>query len=195
MAKQHATNPDLASRIEDLEMQYFKIRTELAALRSRLEPVDCHQGYVFTATGGRKVSIGDVFGRDVELVIIHSMGESSSYSTLWCDGFNGLTAHIETRCAFVVVSDDPPEVQAEQAQRRSWNFRMLSSVGTTFQSDLGFGNAAGSGLGASTFLKKPDGRVAHYASTQFGPGDPFCAAWHLFDLLPEGEHNWRPRLI
>ena len=47
--------------------------------------------------------------------------------------------------------------------------------------------------GASTFKRQPDGAIARIASVQFGPGDVYCAPWHLFELLEGGVGAWEPR--
>ena len=46
--------------------------------------------------------------------------------------------------------------------------------------------------GVSTFRREPTGGIARVAQATFGPGDPFCSVWHLFDLLDEGANDWSP---
>jgi len=46
--------------------------------------------------------------------------------------------------------------------------------------------------GVSVFEKDADS-IVRVASTMFGPGDDFCAVWHLFDLLPNGANEWQPK--
>jgi predicted dithiol-disulfide oxidoreductase (DUF899 family) len=45
--------------------------------------------------------------------------------------------------------------------------------------------------GVSVF-KKGRGRIVRVSDASLGPGDDFCTAWHLFDLLPEGPNDWGP---
>jgi predicted dithiol-disulfide oxidoreductase (DUF899 family) len=40
--------------------------------------------------------------------------------------------------------------------------------------------------------EKEFGRVA---DTAFHPSDDFCTVWRLFDLLPEGAADWRPKFV
>ncbi len=42
-------------------------------------------------------------------------------------------------------------------------------------------------------FRKEDGKVVRVANAKFGPGDDFCAVWHLFDLIPEGPDDWQPK--
>jgi hypothetical protein len=47
--------------------------------------------------------------------------------------------------------------------------------------------------GVSTFRKTPKGAIVRIAKDYFGPGDPYCSIWHLFDLLAEGPAGWEPK--
>jgi predicted dithiol-disulfide oxidoreductase (DUF899 family) len=120
------------------------------------------------------------------------MGAACRYCTLWADGFNGILPHLEDRAAFVVCSPDTPEQQKRFAESRGWRFRMLSHQGTTFAEDMGYHSEDGWMPGVSVFAKK-DGRIVRVSDTGFGPGDDFCALWHLFDLIPEGAGDWGPK--
>lgn len=42
-------------------------------------------------------------------------------------------------------------------------------------------------------LRRLDGSIVRTGRASFGPGDPFCAAWHLFDLLAGGAKGWSPK--
>ena len=47
--------------------------------------------------------------------------------------------------------------------------------------------------GVSAFHLEADGTVVRTGKACFGPGDEFCSAWHLFDLLPGGAESWQPK--
>jgi predicted dithiol-disulfide oxidoreductase (DUF899 family) len=114
---------------------------------------------------------------------------------LWADGFIGFRPHLESRAAFVVISPDPIDVQRSFARRRGWTFHMVSAHGTPFFTDMGFTDGVGNPIpGASTFLRQTDGTILRIQRAEFGPGDQFCAAWHLFDLLADGGAEWQPQL-
>ena len=96
--------------------QLGRYRLRIAALRKKMrdvqhriepEPVD---DYTFSTARGPK-RLSELFGAKRDLFVIHNMGSSCPYCTLWADGYNGLYAHLVTRGAFVVTSPDPPAVQ------------------------------------------------------------------------------------
>ena len=125
------------------------------------------------------------------------MGKSCPYCTLWADGFNGVAGHLEDRAGFVVVSPDAPEDQQAFAKSRGWTFRMLSAKESSFTDDMGY-MAEYEGKpwpqpGYSTFRKNEDGQVQRVAHAPFGPGDPYCGVWHLFELLDGGTGEWQPK--
>jgi predicted dithiol-disulfide oxidoreductase (DUF899 family) len=122
------------------------------------------------------------------------MGRGCSYCTLWADGFNGIIRHLENRAAFVVISPDKPEIQRDFAQSRGWTFRMLSGAGSKFAADMGFAEDAAVMPGVSTFRRESGGKIVRVGKASFGPGDLFCSAWHIFDLLKEGRNGWEPKL-
>ncbi len=69
---------------------------------------------------------------------------------------------------------------------------MLSHKGSSFATDMGYARDGGWMPGVSVF-KKENGRILRVSDTGFGPGDDFCAAWHFFDLIPEGADGWQPK--
>lgn len=125
--------------------------------------------------------------------MIHNMGVSCVYCTLWADEFNGVLPHLLDRAAFVVISPDGPEVQQRFAGERGWKFSMLSSKGNTFREDMGFQTEEELLPGISTFHKNTDGSITSVASDFFGPGDTYCGVWHTFDLLLDGSNGWEPQ--
>jgi predicted dithiol-disulfide oxidoreductase (DUF899 family) len=193
MAEQVSVN--LESKVQEigkLEAEIENMRQKLAEARKQLpeEPVE---DYTLMGPEGDAVSLSGLFGGRDELIVVHNMGRRCAYCTLWADGFNGVLPHLENRAAFVVVSPDPPEVQAEFAASRGWKFHMVSSKGSRFTEDMGFLVDGSDWPGFSTFRKAEDDRIFRTAKAFFGPGDPYCAVWHLFALLPRGENNWEPK--
>ena len=73
-----------------------------------------------------QVSLLDLFGDKNELFVVHNMGKSCSYCTMWADGFNGIYHHLIDQASFVVASPDTPEVQENFAAERKWRFPMIS---------------------------------------------------------------------
>jgi predicted dithiol-disulfide oxidoreductase (DUF899 family) len=180
------------NEINSLEKKILESKQRLAELR-RNQPPEEVADYLLTESKGDIAKLSDLFGAHNELILIHNMGKTCPYCTMWADGFNGLREHLENRAGFAVVSPDNPETQREFASGRGWKFKMYSAMGTSFIKDLGFEDEKGDYWpGVSTFAKK-DGKIYRIAKDFFGPHDNYCSAWHFFDLLPEGVSGWQPK--
>lgn len=138
-------------------------------------------------------TLDDLFGDTDELLILHNMGRECNYCTLWADGFKGFYPHIMSRCAFAVVSPNSPETQTAFANSRDWPYRMVSDAELRFTKDMGMWKE-GEGVypGISGFRRKRDGSIVRTSWSYLGPGDDFCAIWHMFDLLDKGVNGWEP---
>jgi predicted dithiol-disulfide oxidoreductase (DUF899 family) len=185
-------SPTSAS-IRRLEEEIAHLTATLAQMRRsapRQRVADC----TFTRPDHSPVTLAQLFGQSRDLLVIHNMGRRCPYCTLWADGFAGLMPHVLSRSAFVLVSPDDPDTLARFAGARQWQFPVVSSLGTTFTRDLGFEPEPGKCWpGASGLHIDAQGGITRVASTTFGPGDDFCSAWHLFDLLAEGTNGWQPK--
>lgn len=169
--------------IRQKEEEFMKMKKELAELRKQV-PLEQVEDYAFLDTFGNPVKLSSLFGNKNELILVHNMGTSCSYCTLWADGLNGFTPHLENQAAFVVESIDDPAIQRRFAMDRGWKFKMISSKRTSFRKDMGFASPENEPWpGVSTFVMK-DGKVFRASSAFFGPGDNFCSLWDLMDLLP-----------
>jgi predicted dithiol-disulfide oxidoreductase (DUF899 family) len=182
---------DSAQKLDGYREQIAELRRKMRELVAATEPEQVAD-YVFaTPTGPRNLS--SLFGGKRDLFMIHNMGRSCPYCTLWADGFNGLYPHISDRAAFVVTSPDPPDVQHEFAQSRGWRFPMVSHRGTDFAADMGYRAEDGGWLPGVSAFQQDGTRVLRVADAGMRPGDDFCALWHMLDLLPEGAAGWKPR--
>jgi predicted dithiol-disulfide oxidoreductase (DUF899 family) len=170
--------------------QIRELRAQMRSVQAAIEPEPV-KDYAFRRVEGT-VSLSELFGGKETLFVIHNMGASCPYCTLWADGFNGVYDHLRSRAGFVVASPDPPEKQIKFAQIRGWRFPMVSIAGTTFAQDMGYWQGDGPLPGVSV-LKRSNGRILRVADTSFSPGDDFCAVWHFLDLLPEGAAGWQPK--
>lgn len=148
------------------------------------------------APSGAPATLAQLFGAKRDLIVVHNMGARCAYCTMWADGYAGLYKHISDRAAFVVASPDEPAAAAAFASARHWPFPVLSTSGSTFHFDMGFGRADGGIMpGISAFHKRDDATIVRSPRSQeFGPGDPFCPAWPMFDLLEGGAGDWQPKL-
>jgi predicted dithiol-disulfide oxidoreductase (DUF899 family) len=182
----------LVDEIALLEQEILEKKRTLAELR-KSNPKQLETNYQFLTINKKKVSLLDLFQDKDELIIIQNMGKSCKYCTMWADGFNGVYHHLIEKAAFVVASPDTPEEQDAFAAERRWQFPMISTKGTTFKEDFGFEIDGYQHPGVSTFKKDASGNITHVANSPLGPGDDFCAVWHLFDLLPSGSEGYHPK--
>jgi len=191
------TDHDRERRVADLEREIREKRAQLARLR-RQSPPEQVEDYAFQGPKGTLVRLSELFEGERDLFVVHNMGVTCPYGTLWADGLNGIYPHVRSRAAFALVSPDAPPTQAAFAAQRGWRFPMVSNGDSSFTEDMGFLVEADGELepapGVSAFRLQDDRRIRRVASARFGPGDPFCAAFHLFDLLDGGAGGWEPRL-
>jgi len=178
-------------KIEAARKKIAKLREEMRDVTKAVEPEEVENYELHTAAGPVKLS--DLFGDKSDLIVIHNMGASCPACTMWADGFNGILDHLQARAAFVVVNVDPPAAQKKFAAGRGWRFPMASHMGGPFAKEMGYwSQERGWKPGVSAFRKDGD-KVLRVSDTAFGPHDDFNAAWHLFDLFPEGKGDWWPK--
>ncbi len=181
---------DTTEKLGALRGQIAQLREEMRKTQNTIEPEPV-ENYTFATPDG-PVRLADLFRGKDTLFVIHNMGASCRYCTLWADGFNGILSHLENRAAFVISSPDAPERQQKFKDSRGWNFRMVSHQGSNFAADMGYKNERGFQPGVSVF-KKQNGKVVRVSDQGLGPYDDFCAVWHFFDMIPGGAGDWSPQ--
>jgi len=178
-------------QIKSLEKQIYSLTEDLFKARAAAEP-ESVENYAFTTAEGEK-TLADFFGDRDELILIHNMGKSCSYCTMWADLLEGSRRHLETRCAIVLISPDDSETQAKLAQARGWTFPMATDTDRRFTTEMGYLKEDKYwGPGCSTFRKQDDGSIVRTGTSFFGPGDAFCPPWHFFSLLGIQDGEWEP---
>ena len=183
---------DGSRRLRAYRERIAGIRKQMRIVQQRAEPQPVDD-YTFATTRGAK-RLSELFGSKRDLFVIHNMGSSCPYCTLWADGYSGLYRHLASRAAFVVSTPDPPAVQQRFAKSRGWRFPMVSHSGTTFAADMGYRSRSGGWLpGLSAFRRAGDG-IVRLSDVAWAPGDDFCSLWHVLDLLPDGPAGWQPQL-
>ena len=172
--------------LEKCKAKVSKLRREFAAQKM--------DDYTFYDPDGKKIPLSSLFGDKEDLILIHNMGKECRYCTLWADGFNGVYWHLENRAGFVVASPNDPATVKTFSQGRGWKFKMISMHETSFNKDMGFESEKGKPMpGVSTFHRDTDGKISRIGAAYFGPGDEFCAVWHILDLLKDGPNGWEPK--
>ncbi len=183
---------DRTSSARDYRRQIAALREKMRETQAAIEPEPV-RGLRASRRRHGTVRLSELFGDRKDLIVIHNMGTTCSYCTMWADGFNGVYDHLASRAAFVVSSPDRPDVQQAFAAGRGWRFRMVSHQGTSFAADMGYRSERGGLLPGVSVFRRAGGGILRVADTGFDEGDDFCAVWHIFDLLPEGAKGWRPR--
>jgi predicted dithiol-disulfide oxidoreductase (DUF899 family) len=182
----------MTDQITALEKQIDELNEELFKLRAAA-PAQPVEDFTFQSESG-PVKLSELFGDKNELILIHNMGRGCDYCTMWADGFESMRRHLESRAAFVLVSPQTPDKQAEVRAERGWTYRMVQDADKEFTKAMGFlTDKEGWWPGTSVFVKNADGTISRTGKAIFGPGDAFCAPWHFFSLLPGGAGDWEPK--
>ncbi len=182
---------DGAKAMHDHRSRISGIRQDMQKIQAEMEPQKI-EDYVFQNAEGA-VKLSELFGDKDDLFIVHNMGTSCVYCTLWADGINGIYQHLANRAAFVMSSPDTPKVQSAFAAKRDWHIPMISHAESSFATDMGFGNATDGYMPGLSVFQRQNGHVVRVSDTPFGPGDDFCALWHMLDMLPGGPGGWLPK--
>jgi predicted dithiol-disulfide oxidoreductase (DUF899 family) len=174
----------IQKKLQKLEKDIASSRKKMVKLLSRQAKMDV-QDYTLKDKSGTDIMLSQLFGDKNDLVLVHNMGKSCPYCTLWADGFSGASYFIEKKTAFALVSPDEPAVHKEFAESRGWKFPSYSAAGTTFIKDMGYlTEDGGYWPGVSVFHKDEAGKITRVAKDFFGPGDFYSAPWHFFELVP-----------
>lgn len=184
-----------SENISKLQEEIFAKQKELAALRLAQEPEPI-ANYAFTDSKGASTDLLKLFGEAEELLLIHNMGKACVYCTMWADVISGMAHIIQDRVKIVLTSPDNYKIMSEFANSRNWKLDCYSYEGSNFSLDLGFAedknNRRWYSPGVSALTRKGTS-IYRRSYDVFGPGDSYCAPWHLFALLPEGNANWEPK--
>jgi predicted dithiol-disulfide oxidoreductase (DUF899 family) len=183
----------MPTEIEILQTQIEELKKKLSEARRKVEPEKVRD-YDLKTADGKPIKLSVLFNGKPDLLVIHNMGKRCPYCTLWADGFNGFTDHLLSRAGFALASPDEPSVLKQFAASRGWRYPVVSTHGSTFTKDLGFEPEPRTYWpGVSAFHMDEDGTINRTGRASFGPGDDFCAVWHLFDLLENGANGWEPK--
>jgi predicted dithiol-disulfide oxidoreductase (DUF899 family) len=179
-------------RLLSLRDKIQDLRAEMRAVTAAIEPqpVDDH---VFETLSG-STTLSALFEGHDDLIVIHNMGSTCAYCTMWADGYSGLYPHLRQRAAFVVASPDTPRTQAKFAASRGWRFPMVSDKAAAFAARMGYATEEGRCLPGISIFRQRGKQIVRVNDAASRPHDDFCAVWHLFDLLPTGTERFAPSL-
>ncbi len=143
---------------------------------------------------GSPVKLSSLFGDHADLILIHNMGRSCRWCTLWADGFRGYQDHLNSRAAFALATPDDPADTKAFAESRDWNFPVVAYADSNLAKTLGFEPSPGQYYpGFSALHKDAHGKITRTGMAHFGPGDDFCPLWPFLDQLKHGQNNWEPQ--
>jgi len=175
--------------IEELEKQIFELSQRLQGLRKE-SAGSVVKNYRFDTIDG-EVSLLDLFAGKDKLLAIHNMGQGCRYCTLWGDGINPFIPHLESAMSVVMLSKDSPQTQRLFANSRNWRFRLASHGGGDYLKEESTMAGAENMPGVVCYELK-DGTIYRTNAACFGPGDQYCAIWHLLGLAGIAD-DWTPQ--
>src|SRR5215468_7138428 len=74
-----------AEKLADYRRQIGELRQKMRDVQAAVEP-EAVKDYTFRRAGGVSVRLSELFGDKADLFVIHNMGQSCPYCTLWADG-------------------------------------------------------------------------------------------------------------
>ena len=177
----------------------------VASLRRQLPAGPPVSDYAFF-DGERRVRLSELFAAGKpELFVYHLMywpddDEFCPMCSMWVDGLNAVSKHIERRANIVVASLAPVEKLAAWAKRRGWNsVRILADDGEQSARDLGALDEKGEPVETVAVFTMDGSEIRNtYLAHAFMFGewryiDLLSPVWNVFDLLPSGRSDdWHP---
>lgn len=179
-------------QIQTLQREVLDAKQRLRDAVAAFEPEPV-EDWELHGLNGCVVKLSRLFAGKRELLVVHNMGRSCRYCSLWGDAMRGIAPHLMQRCGFVLCSNDPPDVIRAFRETRGWDFPCVSGSETGFARAMGYADDEGnSHPGVSAFHMQGDGSIVRTGHMPFGPGDDFCAVWPLLDLIKDGKGDWEP---
>ena len=179
-------------KLRELYEQLMNIRQQMLETLTLVDPEPI-EDYALTTIDGTK-RLSSYFGDKNTLFVIHNMGSSCPYCTVWADGLNGVLDHLEDFATVLLTSPNMPADQQEFANSRGWRFKMASLAGSSLAKDLGYQFDSGEYMpGVSVLQRLEDGQLTRVSQAPFGPGDSYSPVFNLFDLIPGGAGDWQPK--
>ena len=206
-------SPDYTKLRDELHQAEVALRDQrerVAELRRRLPEGQRLPDDAFEEVRDGKhqpVRISELFRDQTQpLVLIHFMYGKAQESpcpmcTLWPDGYNATTPHLEQLVNFAVLVAGDAATFESYARGRGWgNLRVVSAADSSLKQTLGFEDPdGGQSPGVSVLRLGAGGAVEHVysLSADLGPDgyrgmDLLSPFWHLLDLTPEGRGDFFP---
>lgn len=186
--------------------QQMRDRIEEVAAKRRALPAGPEVPDYTFLENGKRVRLSELFASGKpELIVYHMMywagdDEFCPMCSMWVDGLNAVSKHIEQRANIAVATIAPPDKLAAWAKRRGWSsIRLLSDEGDAFARDTGAQDGNGDPIETVAVFVKEGSTIrnfylAHaYVLEEWRFIDLLTPVWNLFDLLPSGRSDdWHP---
>ena len=181
----------------EFEAEMMKLYYEQEALDKRANELKQRHGacdvedYDLLTKDGETVKLSGQFGEHDTMVLVHNMGSSCPYCTLWADSFEAVYKHVNSgvpgvdkKAAFILTSPDEPAKLKAFAAARGWSFPCFSIHGGKLAHDLGYANEKDQYGPGCSILKLADGEITRVSRDHFGPGDKYCGIFGFLGLIP-----------
>ena len=180
----------ISEELGELYKEQMRLAKKIAA-KTQEQAHETVKDYALTNSAGETVALSSLFGERSRLIVIHNMGFSCSYCTLWADTINGTQYWYEKEgISIALTSPNSVEDQAKGASKRGWTFDMYSLADDpSFAVDMGYSDGKYFHPGASLFEKDEDGTIRRVGATFFGPGDSHVGVFHFLGMFPGGIVN------
>jgi len=194
------------------EKAFTRARDALSAKRRDLPWVKIDTPYVFDTPLGKE-SLSDLFDGRGQLIIYHFMmgpdwEQGCKSCSFWADNFNDIIVHLNHRDVSMIAVSSAPLTKIEEFRKRmDWNFKWVSSGGTTFNRDFNVSPNPGEKIlynfgtqehdmdempGISVFAKGKKDAVYHTYSCYSRGLDMLNGAYNYLDLVPKGRDEDSP---
>jgi predicted dithiol-disulfide oxidoreductase (DUF899 family) len=180
----------MTEEIKSLEMRLYEDGCRLAELRAQQEPEPFEDFTLQTAEGPRPLS--SFLGPKGRLLVIHNMGESCDYCTLWADVLTACIPWMDEETGWLLVNGDSLKQQASHKAKWGWPYEMALDPDADFTTACGFMTPDGRYPACSAF-ELIDGQLHRHGGAMFGPHDRFNPVWPLLALFPGAANAYEPR--
>ena len=170
------------------------------------------EDYRFTeAATDAPVHLSELFAPAKDCLVIYGFmfSPGASPCPLCCaflDSFDGAAPHITRRVNLAVVAKASSEELRDWAEHRGWrNLRLLSSAGTSYNTDYLTETPSGDQVPIVNVFQRDQDGIRHRYATElfFAPSEPgqnprhvdmLWPLWTTLDLTPAGRGDWYPAL-
>ena len=166
------------------------LSTEIGALRRQQKWLPI-KNYKLRSTMG-STFIRNLLHPPRPLLVIHNMGVTCSFCTVYADGLNGIFSYLTNFVDPILVSPDFPQILEGFSRSRNWKFPVFSIAGTTLSTDSGFACESNNLLPGLLVVEMAGKELHVTAKYVFEPGDHFSPLWPILSMTGINTSGWEP---